>query len=302
MKGQKGIFERPPNSNIWWIRFIDAGGKERREKAGTKSVAKLLYQKRKQEALEGKKLPEKLRTRTVLFGELVGDAIEHVESQAVLGKDGRYSCKIDLIRDAFASSEVGSITPQEISRWLTKTLRDRKWKPATANRYKAFLSLCFRLGIENSKCSQNPARFVRRLRENNERVRFLTDEEEIRLRDAIQAECPEHMADLDVALNTGMRKGEQYGLDWKDVDLQARRVTLGRRRTAQFGTSPSTRSRWRHSGLLPAGPGVVVGSSVRLRDRIQFFHIVSGGTLWSRKQGSLTFIGTIAGTISHQKR
>jgi len=226
MKGQKGIFERPLGSNIWWVRYVDAGGKERREKAGTKSIAKLLYQKRKQEALEGRKLPERLRSRKVLFGELVDDAIEHVEGQAVPGKDGRYSCKLDLIRDAFGSSEVSSITPQDISRWLTRSVRERKWKPATANRYKAFLSLCFRLGIENGKCSQNPARFVRRLRENNERVRFLSDEEEKRLREAIQSECPEHIPDLDVALNTGMRKGEQYGLNWKDVDLHARRLTL----------------------------------------------------------------------------
>lgn len=226
MKGQKGIFERPRGSNIWWVRYVDAGGKERREKAGTKSVAKLLYQKRKQEALEGKKLPEKLRSRTVLFGEIMDDAVEHVDSQAVPGKDGRYSCKVDLIRAAFGSSEVGSITPQEISRWITKALRDRKWKPATANRYKAFLSLCFRLGIENGKCNHNPARFVRRLRENNERVRFLSDEEEMSLREAIESECPEHMPDLDIALNTGMRKGEQYSLDWSSVSLDARRVTL----------------------------------------------------------------------------
>lgn len=226
MKGQRGIFERPPGSNTWWVRYVDAGGRDRREKAGTKSTAKLLYQKRKQEALEGRKLPEKLRARTVLFSELVNDAIEHVESQAVPGRDGRYSCKVAIIRDGFGSFEVGAITPQEISRWLTKMLRERGWKPATANRYKAFLSLCFRLGIENGKCTNNPARFVRRLRENNERVRFLSDEEERRLREAIQEVCPEHMADLDIALNTGMRKSEQYGLDWKDVDLNGRRVTL----------------------------------------------------------------------------
>ncbi len=88
------------------------------------------------------------------------------------------------------------------------------------------LSLSFRLGIESGKCHQNPARFVRRLRENNERVRFLTEEEQKRLREAIQVECPEHMSDLDIALNTGMRKSEQYGLNWSDVDLEARRVTL----------------------------------------------------------------------------
>jgi integrase len=36
------------------------------------------------------------------------------------------------------------------------------------------------------------------------------------------------MMDLDIALNTGMRKSEQYGLTWADVDLDARRVSLKR--------------------------------------------------------------------------
>jgi len=79
MKGLKGIFERPVGSDRWWIRYVDAAGVERREKAGTKSSAIQLYRKRKQQALEGKKLPEKLRSKTVMFNELLDDAIEHCE-------------------------------------------------------------------------------------------------------------------------------------------------------------------------------------------------------------------------------
>lgn len=52
----------------------------------------------------------------------------------------------------------------------------------------------------------NPARMVRRLRENNERIRFLANDEEKLLRDAIETEFPERMPELDIALNTGMRK------------------------------------------------------------------------------------------------
>src|ERR1700739_2059906 len=226
MKGMKGIFERPSGSNIWWVRFIDASGKERREKAGTKSVAIQLYRKRKQEALEGKKLPEKLRSRSILFDELIDDAAEHCERQAQPGEDGRYSCRMDLIRDGLGRWAVDEITPQQISRWLHKTKQDREWRPATANRYKAFVSLAFRLGIENGKCKVNPARSVKRLRENNERIRFLSPEEEAKLRKAIQTECPERMVELEIALNTGMRKGEQYRLTWRDVNLEARRISL----------------------------------------------------------------------------
>src|SRR5438128_4919971 len=58
---KRGIFEKLSGSGEWWIRYVDAQGRYRREKAGTKSGAIALYQKRKTEALEGRKLPEKLR-------------------------------------------------------------------------------------------------------------------------------------------------------------------------------------------------------------------------------------------------
>jgi len=228
MVGQKGIFERPKASAIWWIRYTDAEGRERREKAGTKSTAKLLYQKRKQHALEGRKLPEKLRTRSIMFGELLNDAVEHCERDKVIGPNKRYTCRIDLLRKGLGGVPADAVTPQHIARWVAKAKKENVWKPATCNRYKAFVSLAFRLGVENGKCTSNPARAVRRLRENNERIRFLSSEEEIRLRAAIQTQCPDRLADLDIALHTGMRQSEQYSATWKNVDLVAKRITLPR--------------------------------------------------------------------------
>lgn len=113
-----------------------------------------------------------------------------------------------------------------IHRWLCEAIEQYEWKPATANRYKAFLSLAFRLGIENGKCFTNPAKLVRRLRENNERVRYLSEAEEKRLRAVIRRDHPMHMLELDIALQTGIRRGEQYKLRWADVDLRDRRITL----------------------------------------------------------------------------
>jgi integrase len=62
IKKVRGINEQPPGSGIWWIQYFDAAGKRRREKAGTRADALDLYKKRKTEALQGKKLPEKLRS------------------------------------------------------------------------------------------------------------------------------------------------------------------------------------------------------------------------------------------------
>ena len=63
----RGVFEKIPGSGVWWIRYFDQFGKKRREKAGSESVAIKLYGKRKQQALEGKKLPEKFRKPSINF-------------------------------------------------------------------------------------------------------------------------------------------------------------------------------------------------------------------------------------------
>ena len=73
-KREGGVFEKEPGLGVWRIRYFDQFGKKRREKAGTKSVAIKLYGMRKQQVLEGKKLPELFRKPSVNFGQLADDA------------------------------------------------------------------------------------------------------------------------------------------------------------------------------------------------------------------------------------
>ena len=74
-----GVFEKVPGSKVYWVRYHDAHGRLRREKAGTRGMAINLYRKRKTEALQGRKLPETIRRREVLLSELLADAAEHIE-------------------------------------------------------------------------------------------------------------------------------------------------------------------------------------------------------------------------------
>jgi hypothetical protein len=74
---QRGIFEKHPESGIWWICYFDQFGKKRCENAGTKSVAIKLYGRRKQQVLEGKKLPENFRKPSVKFSQLLDDALAY---------------------------------------------------------------------------------------------------------------------------------------------------------------------------------------------------------------------------------
>jgi integrase len=90
------------------------------------------------------------------------------------------------------------------------------------------MSLSYRLGILNRKVISNPARSVTHRREDNNRVRFLTEEEEKKLRNVIEAKWSSHLPELDLAINTGMRKGSQYGLTWDMVDFRGRMLNIPR--------------------------------------------------------------------------
>jgi hypothetical protein len=179
----KGVDQKLPGSNIWWIRYADTLGKIRREKAGTKSAAKQLYQKRKTEVLEGKKLPEKLRTRIVKFSELADDALAYC-------KVNNRGQQFDGYRIARLVAEFGNrnadIPVANFRSWFD----DQDWKPGTHNRCRSTLSLIYCLGIENKKVSENPARLLKHKHEDNGRVRFLKPDEEIRLRKAIGRTMP----------------------------------------------------------------------------------------------------------------
>ena len=88
------------------------------------------------------------------------------------------------------------------------------------------MSLSYRLGILNRKVTANPARSVPHRFEDNGRVRFLTEEEEKKLRYIIAKKWPAHLPELDVAINTGLRKGSQYALRWEMVDWKSRELHI----------------------------------------------------------------------------
>src|SRR5262245_46888410 len=60
-------------------------------------------------------------------------------------------------------------------------------------------------------------------KENNQRVRFLSEDEEARLRAALPDDAWPLVA---VALHTGLRRSEQFGLRWEHVDFATGILTV----------------------------------------------------------------------------
>jgi integrase len=218
-KPVRGVFERPPESGVFWINYY-VNGKQHREKAGRKSDAIALYQKRKADARRKLKLPELVPGKVITFAHLSQMAVKYAETH--LKTVPHYITKDTKLREPFGDRPADSITPQEIDQFLTKHCKTN----ATANRYRAYVSLCYRLGMENGKVQSNPARLVRMRTENNARLRFLTRQEYQKVLAIIARDNPDQVPAFVVSIYTGMRWGEQFSLTWEQVDLKRKMIRL----------------------------------------------------------------------------
>jgi integrase len=189
--------------------------------------------------LQKKKLPETLRQRTVGFAEIAEDALIYSEAHKRSYRDDK--SRMVKLKELWGSCDAESITTAEIEQQLGACARDEKWAPSTFNHYRALLMLTYREARRAAKVNVNPARDVRHRKEDNGRVRYLDqfkplptkDEylkqfatEETRLRAAVERDYPEHLAEFELGVNTGLRMGSMYALTWEMVDLSSRMLNI----------------------------------------------------------------------------
>lgn len=99
---------------------------------------------------------------------------------------------------------------------------------ATVNRYLCSLGSVINLAVREWRVlPSSPLKNIRKLSEPRGRERFLVGDETARLLQACQESKSKLLYPIVLlALSTGMRKGEILGLKWKDVDLEAGKITL----------------------------------------------------------------------------
>ncbi len=135
-------------------------------------------------------------------------------------------------------AEIGSYTLADVTPSLLAECRDKlgreitvrrtRRSPASVVRYMAALSTAFTIAVKEwGWLDDNPMRKVTKPREARGRVRFLSDDERVRLLKVCKESGNPYLYPVVVlALSTGMRNGEIMGLTWDDVDLNRGRAIL----------------------------------------------------------------------------
>jgi integrase len=205
----------------WQVDYYDPRGKRvmkcfRLKKDAEAYLAKVEVSKRENsyEEIFGLK-EEKFKT----FDQLLEDYIKNYSQQKSFVSFKRHAMKCLL--EFFGGKRLRDITYKDLEtyrnqRKATPLANGKPRTDATVNREMAVLKHMLNKAVEWGMLEVSPFRKGARLtfRENNQRHRYLTEEEIERLLSA----CSPHLKPIvELALHTGMRKGELLNLKWDQI-------------------------------------------------------------------------------------
>jgi integrase len=156
----------------------------------------------------------------------------------------------------FNDKQLEDITAWELEKWRTERLGSNV-KPATVNRQISALQGCMSRAVEWGVIESHDLNKVKHLKVDNSKVRYLSKDEESRLRESLKhrdekirqaridenvfrkkrrltlkpdlsnVEYPDHVTPVVLlAMNTGMRRGEMLSLEWQHINLENKVLTI----------------------------------------------------------------------------
>jgi integrase len=183
------------------------------------------------------------------FDELVDEYQKHAKDperlnywRKVLGNDlldSVTASRISKVRDKLLSEDTQVFaTPATGDPEADAKRLKSKRSGATVNRYLAALSSCLSYGVRTLEwIERNPCERINKPTENKGRVRFLTDNERIRLLDACRPH-PELYLTVVLSLTTGARQAEIMTLRWGQVDFARQVITLNKTKNGETRSIP----------------------------------------------------------------
>ena len=124
--------------------------------------------------------------------------------------------------ERFRGQRLNSITPAALDQ-ARQDLLGVGITRQRVNRYMAWLRKVLNVAVRDAKLAQNPVTKLKAFKEPKGRTRFLSKEEEEKLMDALG---PNYAPWAKLAILTGLRREEQFSLQWGDVNLERGLITL----------------------------------------------------------------------------
>ena len=228
-KIERGIYRE---NGFYYVEWYDQYKKRHRKKCSTLQYSRRYLNTKRKEVWQNQFDPTSVRQgqQLITFDEIVKDRLEIIKGLASF--EGELA-KINFWKKRFKNCLVSAVTHQEIEKSLVDLLGSVK--PSTRNLYFSSLNSIFALALKNDKLDKSPCAEIKRIKENNEVIRWLDIGEERKLMEVMPEEF---QLIVRVAINTGLRVSEQMSLRWDDIDLRNRQITLRETKSGETQFQP----------------------------------------------------------------
>jgi integrase len=207
----------------WWVRLY-VNGREKWYRVDNKSQGKALYGRLKAEVREGKYFPEKSHLQNITLGNWIDRCLEGSTNRDLQHERQRAMYWSTL----WGHKVLSEISAEELRKHQAAMVNNaarpdgEKWSSATINRYYSSLRRVLTLAVQEGKLSRHPMRGITFLTEA-QNDRFFSDDELKVIRGLMM---PEHWKLVHFAVETCLRRSEQFCLRWQDVNFEAKSVTI----------------------------------------------------------------------------
>lgn len=233
-----GLYRRNDSPHVW-MRFTDGHGVAvcRSTGTGDPAEAQAILEKCRTSVREGKWYDKKAQPARVLLSELISKYDEHVKTHTPRSyKSDRY------IIERFRSSKLSglmlsAIGFEAIEQYRGSLIREGLAVASVNDYMKTFKNMLVK-GVDWKMLTDEQLRDISKLKKmkgENKRLRYLTPPEI----PALLAACNIHIRPIvQLAINTGMRRGEIFRLRWCDIDDDAGIILIGRTKTDEGRSIP----------------------------------------------------------------
>jgi integrase len=252
--------------HVWYVDYSFNGQRVRKKVGTSKKMAEAVLKDVEVKKIKGEFLGV-TELKKVVFEKLCAEYLEYSKANKTKESYVRDITSLNALSKKFKGIMVSMISAWDLEQY--KNMRVKKVTPSSVNRELAFIKHMFNKAVEWGYLTSNQLRSVKLFKEPPGRIRYVTEEEEIKLLDY----CSENTKDIVLfALNTGMRRSEIFNLKWSDVDFRQRNIIVRRSKNNEYRVIPM------HSS--------VVSILKRLHKKASSIYVFEG------KNGKLTTVKT----------